>query len=501
MYVATKGGETAINNAHRLLNQRRQPRAGSTKLTVEQVIDQQWIGISRVMTEGSVYDPELAALSLIQSHGDVVEAVFLVRAYRTTLPRLAISHPVETGRMSVDRRISAAFKDVPGGQILGPTFDYSHRLIDFDESPIRLAGRKGRSGGTRSGAEMGPVSIEESPGGIRNEAEMGLASKKESIGEPSTPVRALSTIEIEANDYGNQVPRVLDVLDREGLIEPASDISNKGSQSGLPVGKEPAGGTRSAAEMGPTSSKQSALLTNDLTREPLSFPTPRPVRLQALARGDEGFLLGLAYSTQRGYGSTHPFAGEIRIGSVEVFITPDELDFPIVIGEIEVTECEMINQFQGNDFTPPQFTRGYGLAFGQAERKTMSMALVDRALRAGELGETASEDSPAQDTEFVLSHADNVEASGFVQHLKLPHYVDFQAELVLIRDLRDDWDKANQNRTAELTASSQAVGQADHQSEDDFEDLTDTHLVPGESASGASTNGQSLDAQSVKVGV
>jgi alpha-D-ribose 1-methylphosphonate 5-triphosphate synthase subunit PhnI len=36
----------------------------------------------------------------------------------------------------------------------------------------------------------------------------------------------------------------------------------------------------------------------------------------------------------------------------------------------------------------------------------------------------------------MLSHSDNVEASGFVQHLKLPHYVDFQAELELVRRLR-----------------------------------------------------------------
>jgi alpha-D-ribose 1-methylphosphonate 5-triphosphate synthase subunit PhnI len=62
------------------------------------------------------------------------------------------------------------------------------------------------------------------------------------------------------------------------------------------------------------------------------------------------------------------------------------------------------------------------------------MALVDRALRADELGEPRI--APAQDPEFVLSHADNVEASGFVQHLKLPHYVDFQAELELVRKLR-----------------------------------------------------------------
>jgi alpha-D-ribose 1-methylphosphonate 5-triphosphate synthase subunit PhnI len=393
MYVATKGGETAIANAHHLLEQRRQPRQGSTAITVEQVIDQQWLGVSRVMTEGSVYDPELAALAIIQAHGDIVEAIFLVRAYRTTLPRFATSHPISTSHMAVERRISAAFKDVPGGQILGPTFDYSHRLIEFDQTSNRTSNQLSDS-----------VNI----------------------------VSSLITAHCD-EAYAVALPRVLDVLDREGLIEPATRSMNSSSSRSEPV-----------VEADP-----SATLANDLTREPLAFPAPRPLRLQALARGDEGFLLGLAYSTQRGYGSTHPFAGEIRIGTVEVMITPDELDFPIVLGEIEVTECEMINQFQGNDFAPPQFTRGYGLTFGQGERKAMSMALVDRSMRAAELGETLSGDSPAQDIEFVLSHADNLEASGFVQHLKLPHYVDFQSELVLVRDLRNDWDKAQQSATAQ----------------------------------------------------
>ncbi len=99
-----------------------------------------------------------------------------------------------------------------------------------------------------------------------------------------------------------------------------------------------------------------------------------------------------------------------------------------------VTECEMINQFKGSAEVPPQFTRGYGLGFGQCERKAMSMALIDRSLRAGELGEERL--APAQDEEFVLSHSDNVQATGFVEHLKLPHYVDFQSELQLLRRLR-----------------------------------------------------------------
>jgi len=60
---------------------------------------------------------------------------------------------------------------------------------------------------------------------------------------------------------------------------------------------------------------------------------------------------------------------------------------------------------------------------------------VDRALRARELGEDL-DGAPAQDEEFVLSHCDNIQSSGFLEHIKLPHYVDFQAELELIRKLR-----------------------------------------------------------------
>lgn len=102
----------------------------------------------------------------------------------------------------------------------------------------------------------------------------------------------------------------------------------------------------------------------------------------------------------------------------------------------------MVNQFAGAADQPPQFTRGYGLVLGQSERKAMSMALCDRALRARELGEDVT--APAQDEEFVVAHSDNVEATGFVEHLKLPHYVDFQAELDLVRTLREEWFAANE---------------------------------------------------------
>jgi alpha-D-ribose 1-methylphosphonate 5-triphosphate synthase subunit PhnI len=199
------------------------------------------------------------------------------------------------------------------------------------------------------------------------------------------------------------MPRVTDILGDDGLIEPCPP-----GEADAPVG--------------------------DLTRAPLTFPAGRDLRLQNLARGDEGFLLALGYSTQRGYGRTHPFAGEIRLGEVEVAFMAEEVGFAVPLGAITVTECQMINQFRGSATEPPQFTRGYGLAFGHCERKVMAMALVDRALRADELGEERK--APAQDEEFVLSHSDNVQATGFVEHLKLPHYVDFQSELVLIRRMR-----------------------------------------------------------------
>jgi alpha-D-ribose 1-methylphosphonate 5-triphosphate synthase subunit PhnI len=348
-YVAVKGGERAIRNAEALLHALRRGDAGTADLAVEQIDGQLGLAVDRVMAEGSLYDRPLAALAIKQAWGDLVEAAFLTRAFRTTLPRLYDTVPIETSELDLMRRISSIFKDVPGGQIIGPSFDYTQRLLDF----TLLAGN-------------------------------GFATAPD----------AQAAIE--------PTPGVIDLLHVEGLIaeEPPDDAS-------VPV---------------------------DLTREPVRFPIARATWLQALARADEGFLLGLAYSTQRGYGRNHPFAGEIRVGYAEVRVFDEDLGFEIVVGEIVVTEVQMVNQFVGSAVAPPQFTRGYGLTLGYNERKAMSMALVDRALRADEYGERRR--GPAQDPEFVVSHADNIEAQGFVQHLKLPHYVDFQAELHLIRGLR-----------------------------------------------------------------
>jgi len=373
MYVAVKGGEKAIEQSYEALARTRRGDTSVPELSIAQIREQMPLAVARVMSEGSLYDRDLAALAIKQASGDLLEAIFLLRAYRTTLPRLLSTVPVDTARMVIERRISATFKDLPGGQILGATYDYTQRLLDFSLAAEAIAGDA-------------KVHVDPLPSAKSYKSNMQIT------------------------------PRVLDFLNAEGLIEGEC----------IPDGDpEPC----------------------DLTREPLHFPAGRDLRLQSIARGDEGFLLALAYSTQRGYARNHPFAGEIRYGKVAVEVVPEELGFAIEIGDIELTECQMVNQFVGSNTEPAKFTRGYGLTFGHAERKAMSMALVDRALRAQELGEEIA--APAQMPEFVLYHADNVEASGFVQHLKLPHYVDFQSELNLVRALRQQAAQAESLQAAE----------------------------------------------------
>ena len=351
MYVAVKGGEKAIDNAHAWMSEIRRGNTSVPNMSLDQITEQLTLGVDRVMSEGSLYDKELAALAIKQSRGDLIEAIFLIRAYRTTLTRFNYSNPIDTTNMICLRRISATFKDIPGGQKLGPTFDYTHRLLDFK-----------------------------------------LLADNET---PSGPTKEFENI---------KMPHVLSFLNQENLMQKEKDENHN------PL---------------------------DITREPISYPSSRSARLQALSRGDEGFLLGLAYSTQRGYARNHAFVGELRMGIVEIEIEIPELGFEVNVAEIILTECESVNQFQGSKLQPPQFTRGYGLVFGQNERKALAMALIDRALRWKELGEDFS-GAPAQDEEFVISHCDNIQATGFLEHIKLPHYVDFQSELELIRKIRHD---------------------------------------------------------------
>jgi alpha-D-ribose 1-methylphosphonate 5-triphosphate synthase subunit PhnI len=308
------------------------------------------------MGEGSLYAPKLAALALKQSAGDTFEASFMLRAFRATQQRLGYSLTAGTEKMRVTRRISSAFKDIPGGQILGATSDYTLRLLDFD----LLEDDEARRTAFRT--------------------------------------RVFNHIPIKT-EIPETFPKVIGILRREGLLEEALEAKQQGS-------------------------------VFDITRQSLTFPAPRSASLQALARGETGGLLALAYSSMRGYGNIHPTLGELRIGYLPLTIRHPVTGEPYVVGEVKVTEAEVLARMQGNGGLP-LFSLGYGFCFGQNEIKAISMAILDRCTQ------TEKPSCPAEDQEFVLYHTDGIEAMGFCNHWKLPHYVDFLSDLDRLRKAQD----------------------------------------------------------------
>ncbi len=354
-YVAVSGGKEAIEESIKLLEFY---RSGSEKdIELEAIEGNLKLLVDKVMSEAGLYSPRYAALALKQSEGSLDEAVFLLRAYRSTLTRNYYTNVVSTDSMHVIRRISAAFKDIAGGQILGATYDYTHRLINFD---------------------------------IADEKAQALFEKREKL------VAEAKNEEIES--FG----RVSDFLREEGLIKTYEDDN-----------EDPF----------------------DITENMLEFPAPRSARLQTLARADSGYISGLAYSSQRGFGYVHPTVGELRSGYVDLTVPylfsedgPDGEDAEVIhIGEILITEVECFNVEEGKDVL--EIEVGYGAIFGRNENKAISMAILDNILES-------KSTVPTQDEEFVLMHGDILEMNGMVSHLKLPHYVTFQSILDSVRQVR-----------------------------------------------------------------
>jgi alpha-D-ribose 1-methylphosphonate 5-triphosphate synthase subunit PhnI len=168
-------------------------------------------------------------------------------------------------------------------------------------------------------------------------------------------------------------------------------------------------------------------------------------------------MLSLAYSSLRGYGSVHPTLAELRVGFVQLKIRHPHTGTEVSIGEIFVTECEGIlhSSIGGVEFEESEdgakFSLGYGLVFGQNERKAISMAILD--------GTTSVKDpkAPAEDQEFVFYHIDGVDAQGFIEHLKLPHYVTFQSSLDRVE--RDGLREEGEERRAEKVERRETGGE------------------------------------------
>lgn len=348
-YVAVKGGREAIEQACRFRELER--LSGSTDpIEVQQIIEQLGPLVDRIMGEGSLYAPDLAALAVKQAGGDTFEAAFIVRAYRTTQPRIGYSIATSTAGMRVVRRISAAFKEIPGGQILGPTDDYSLRLVNFDLFEDSYAKHR--------------IAVSE----LLHEA---------AFNEP----------------LPDTFPKLVDLLRKEGLLDE-------------------------------TLHEQEEIA--DVTRQSLRFPASRSAALQTMARGESGGMLCLAYSNMRGYGSVHPTIGELRVGYLPVQAEHPHSGESYCIGEVKVTEAEIISKKYTDD-NIPKMTLGYGLCFGHNETKAISMAVLDRSIQ------TERAEAPSEDDEFVLTHIDGIESMGFCNHFKLPHYVTFQSQLDRLR--------------------------------------------------------------------
>lgn len=363
-YVAVRGGGLAIEESLKLLEYERVAQGDCASIDEIQAT---FPGLlEQVMGEASLYAPRLAALALKQAQGSPEEAVFLLRAFRSTLERPYISRVIDTESMQVERRISAAFKDVPGGQLLGATRDYSHRLINFELED----------------------EASEDQARIKEVFENGM---KQAYGASSE--EALASL--------SHLPKVMDYLRAEGLTPTYEDDDTE------PV---------------------------DVTMEPLKFPCPRSARLQTLARGMTQGVTTLGYAAIRGFGPSHPTVGELRAGSVEILID-DPLsencnkEDSYYVGSIPVTEVESVFSVDSTEGGKAHlsFEVGYGLVMGNLETKAIAMSVLDFCLNQGD------KQYPTQDEEFVLYHVDGVEATGFVSHLKLPHYVTFQSKLSSVR--------------------------------------------------------------------
>lgn len=357
-YVAVTGGEQAIA-ASLDLNELRRVEAGRS-VAVEDILATMPDLVNQVQSEGSLWAPEIAAVAIKQACGSIEEAVFLMRAYRSTLERLYTSRVVDTDGMRAGRRISAAFKDIEGGQILGATRDYSHRLIEFELADETVSDARERAREIRA--------------------------------------RLSAPADADAAALLDRVPRVLTYLRSIDMVRdwPVDDTE--------PV---------------------------DITKTPLSFPAPRSVILQALSRGLTQAVVAIGYAAIRGFGLSHPTVGELRRGTVAIEIdapgaSGDAAEDAYYLGSIPVTEVESLivsDEEDGDGGHRSALDVGYGLVMGDDESKAIAMSVLDHSLRADDVR------FPTQDQEFVLYHIDGVEATGFISHLKLPHYVTFQSKL------------------------------------------------------------------------
>ncbi|MFT7502208.1 MAG: alpha-D-ribose 1-methylphosphonate 5-triphosphate synthase subunit PhnI [Gammaproteobacteria bacterium] len=379
-YAAARGGLEAIAAAEDLVRDARD-LADSPWLELDQLIDRQRLAVDRVMGEGGLWDPRLAARALQQAEGDTIEASHLLRSYRATMPRFAYSHAVDMDNAQVLRRIVPAFRNPPGPQLLGRTTDYTGRLLDRTDDDVA------RERAEKRASESVIFDIGEFESG-----ELEQRTPEELTRDAST-----SGDNLAIGGLGDRRHRrLLDVLRDMDLM-----VDRRRTDDPDPV---------------------------DITRSATRPPAPRSAVLATMARAETGALVNLWYRNVLGPdGYIHEVTlGEVRHAEVPVTVTHPHTGGPIDIGVVRVTEVEAIEDLDGADEERTRFDVGYGLCFGHNEKKAIAMANLDiachRDRRRNGDGTAGSELEQS-----ILMTTDGLDASGFLEHLKLPHYVTFRS--------------------------------------------------------------------------
>lgn len=340
-YAGARGGLNAILAAENLVRAKRDHAPGPWVSTT-QVASRFRLAVDRVMGEGGLFHEPTAAAALRQAEGDTIEATHLVRTHRSTLPRLAVSEPVDPDEMVVLRRIVPAFREPDGPQLLGRTTDYTGRLLD-------------------------------------------------DVDEPATPAPEVDVDAVAPPTEEQRRPRrFLDLLRKMDLV-----VDHRGENGDA----EP----------------------HDITRQPARPPAPRSAVLAAMARAETGSLIGLWYRSILGPdGDIHEVTlGEVRHGRLPLRVRHPHTGNPVTIGEFRATEAEAIEDLDESEEDRSRFDVGYGCCFGHNERKAIAMANLDIANRR------FGRNGPLE--QLLLLTTDGLDSTGFLEHLKLPHYVTFRS--------------------------------------------------------------------------
>jgi alpha-D-ribose 1-methylphosphonate 5-triphosphate synthase subunit PhnI len=402
-YSGARGGLEAILAAEDLVRRSRD-HAPVPWADTGQITARFRLAVDRVMGEAGLYDELTAAHAFRQAEGDTLEAAHLVRAHRSALPRLARSEPVDPDEMVVLRRIVPAHRTPEGPQLLGRTSDYTGRLLERPDGPP--AATNGNGNGATHGAEAGDsrngAATGDSHNGDGRLADGNRATHGLEAGDSRTDPGRLAD--------GNGATRGAEVGDARSSAERRPRrFSELLREMDLLVDHRPADPTAPRPE------------PFDVTRRPARPPAPRSAVLASMARAETGALVGLWYRSILGPdGNVHEVTlGEVRHGRLPLRVRHPHTGAPVTVGHFRATETEAIEDLDGADEDRGRFDLGYGLCFGHNERKAIAMANLDIACRR------FGRDTPLE--QLLLLTVDGLDSGGFLEHLKLPHYVTFRS--------------------------------------------------------------------------